>query len=466
LGHDYAAALALISLGTRRGFFFSAEEIMSTLYFNPQTKVIFASDELQDTAHEITADEVDMLKADGATVDPSADTVLGNSTQTDGAQAAPAVDASANGSATEGEQGNVSSDPATVASVSDTSATASDSASTDSATSNTTSTDDSGSNLSSSEPSNAGNAAPAVDTSSAAETSQTAPAADLSSSTSADVGNALGGAPSADSQSVDASSSALGSGSDAGNASAAVDSSPTVTAAETPEPASSVQPEYTESATDADVGNVTDDTSASGGDGPDVSSTDQSTVSSAPVDASGTPVTGVAASDVDAPEPVVTDAQAEPGGAGAADLNPTPAAPNLDSQATPSTVSSDGVITNVILWDGESEWTPPENATVVALEDGSSVSIGWTYDGSNFTAPSPPPPPVLSPEQIKAQNTAMRDSLLVMATNAIAPLQDAVDLDEATDAETALLKQWKQYRVAVNRVDLTAQNVIWPSPPA
>lgn len=51
-------------------------------------------------------------------------------------------------------------------------------------------------------------------------------------------------------------------------------------------------------------------------------------------------------------------------------------------------------------------------------------------------------------------------------TGLIAPLQDAVDLDEATDEETALLKQWKQYRVALNRLDLsTAPDITWPDKP-
>ncbi|WP_250502816.1 hypothetical protein [Caballeronia sp. AZ7_KS35] len=72
------------------------------------------------------------------------------------------------------------------------------------------------------------------------------------------------------------------------------------------------------------------------------SSSNQSTDSAVYADASGTQVTGAAVSDVEAPEPVVTDAQADPGGAGAADRNPTPAAPNLDAQAAES-VSSDAV---------------------------------------------------------------------------------------------------------------------------
>lgn len=65
-----------------------------------------------------------------------------------------------------------------------------------------------------------------------------------------------------------------------------------------------------------------------------------------------------------------------------------------------------------------------------------------------------------------SMNTGGRDTLLMQAALAIAPLQDAVDLDVATDAETALLKLWKQYRVAVNRVDLTQASPTWPIAPA
>ncbi|HBP2504703.1 TPA: tail fiber assembly protein, partial [Pseudomonas aeruginosa] len=62
-----------------------------------------------------------------------------------------------------------------------------------------------------------------------------------------------------------------------------------------------------------------------------------------------------------------------------------------------------------------------------------------------------------------------RDTLLQEATLRIAPLQDAIDLDEATQAEMEELKGWKQYRVALNRVDQQAgypSQVDWPSPPA
>ena len=67
--------------------------------------------------------------------------------------------------------------------------------------------------------------------------------------------------------------------------------------------------------------------------------------------------------------------------------------------------------------------------------------------------------------QVQAE-TALRRSA---ADSAIAPLQDAVDIDEATEAETALLKDWKRYRVALNRLPEQSgypTDIDWPAPPA
>lgn len=129
-------------------------------------------------------------------------------------------------------------------------------------------------------------------------------------------------------------------------------------------------------------------------------------------------------------------------------------------------VIAGNVVTNVIVWDGNpDEWQPPEGATAIDLGDDSTVGIGWMYVDGRFSAP-PVDLPTLTPEQIRAQNTAARDSFLDLATRAMAPLQDAVDLEEATPEETALMKLWKQYRIAVNRVDLTQQNPVWPVAPS
>lgn len=111
----------------------------------------------------------------------------------------------------------------------------------------------------------------------------------------------------------------------------------------------------------------------------------------------------------------------------------------------------------------ENRFTAELVATMVDITDADpQPQAGWVYENDEF---SPPKPYMPSAPEILAANSATRDSLLSIATLAIAPLQDAVDLDDATPAETALLKKWKQYRVAVNRIDLTQLDVAWPSSP-
>ncbi|OON33544.1 phage tail protein [Izhakiella australiensis] len=52
------------------------------------------------------------------------------------------------------------------------------------------------------------------------------------------------------------------------------------------------------------------------------------------------------------------------------------------------------------------------------------------------------------------------------ANDNIAPLQDAVDLDMATDDEKKQLAAWKKYRVLLSRVDTsTAPDITWPEIP-
>ena len=53
--------------------------------------------------------------------------------------------------------------------------------------------------------------------------------------------------------------------------------------------------------------------------------------------------------------------------------------------------------------------------------------------------------------------------LLTQANNVIATLQDAVELDMATEEETANLQEWKKYRVLLSRVDV--DKPVWPPLP-
>ena len=59
-----------------------------------------------------------------------------------------------------------------------------------------------------------------------------------------------------------------------------------------------------------------------------------------------------------------------------------------------------------------------------------------------------------------------KNSLMQAANEHIAPLQDAVDLEIATEKENSLLEAWKKYRVLLNRVNTTtAPDIEWPTGP-
>ncbi|HCD6548756.1 TPA: tail fiber assembly protein [Escherichia coli] len=59
-----------------------------------------------------------------------------------------------------------------------------------------------------------------------------------------------------------------------------------------------------------------------------------------------------------------------------------------------------------------------------------------------------------------------KNNLMQVASEHIAPLQDAADLEIATEEETSLLEAWKKYRVLLNRVDTsTAPDIEWPVNP-
>jgi hypothetical protein len=69
-----------------------------------------------------------------------------------------------------------------------------------------------------------------------------------------------------------------------------------------------------------------------------------------------------------------------------------------------------------------------------------------------------------APVDYAAEAQRNKLELLTQANNVIATLQDAVDLNMATDEETANLLEWKKYRVLLSRVDINTP--VWPRLPA
>ncbi|MDE8559059.1 tail fiber assembly protein [Pantoea vagans] len=86
--------------------------------------------------------------------------------------------------------------------------------------------------------------------------------------------------------------------------------------------------------------------------------------------------------------------------------------------------------------------------------------FNYLYDGKGFTAP------VIEIQEPVFIATSRKAAAMDEAGQAIAPLQDAVDVGMATDAEAALLTAWKKYRVLLNRVDVSAApDITWPEAP-
>ncbi len=74
--------------------------------------------------------------------------------------------------------------------------------------------------------------------------------------------------------------------------------------------------------------------------------------------------------------------------------------------------------------------------------------------------------PKLTQEQSIEIAEEQKQYLLSEAVGSIAPLQDAVDLGMETPEEEALLREWKKYRVMLNRVDTSlAPDITWPQKP-
>ncbi|EFH6041019.1 tail fiber assembly protein [Escherichia coli] len=125
-------------------------------------------------------------------------------------------------------------------------------------------------------------------------------------------------------------------------------------------------------------------------------------------------------------------------------------------------VNSDGLIINIVVWDGVTEWGPPEGTHAVRCGD-NLCGIGGTYKDGVFTFP---PAPEVPKEDLINQAEQQKANLIAEASQTISILQDAVDLDMATDEERTQLTTLKKYRVLLSRVDTSkAPDIDWPEEP-
>lgn len=98
----------------------------------------------------------------------------------------------------------------------------------------------------------------------------------------------------------------------------------------------------------------------------------------------------------------------------------------------------------------------PENVPDEFTAAGEKALGGaFLFDGGEIIA---------APIDYEAEAQRKKVELMTQANNVIATLQDAVELNMATDEETANLQEWKKYRVLLSRVDINTP--VWPPLPA
>lgn len=84
----------------------------------------------------------------------------------------------------------------------------------------------------------------------------------------------------------------------------------------------------------------------------------------------------------------------------------------------------------------------------------------WVFDGNAITEKA------MTLAELVEQAQQTKVAKIAAATAVIAPLQDAVELGRASEAEQARLLGWKNYRVDLNQLDISSPSeIVWPESP-
>lgn len=51
-------------------------------------------------------------------------------------------------------------------------------------------------------------------------------------------------------------------------------------------------------------------------------------------------------------------------------------------------IIANGIVVNIILWDGESDWAPQDGQIAVPVPDDVFVDISYVFDGGVFSPPN------------------------------------------------------------------------------
>ncbi|MEX6277077.1 tail fiber assembly protein [Providencia hangzhouensis] len=122
----------------------------------------------------------------------------------------------------------------------------------------------------------------------------------------------------------------------------------------------------------------------------------------------------------------------------------------------------DGIVTNMVQ---DISTLYPENMSVTEfprseLPKQLAANGYWCWDGTQFIDKSQ------SSEVLQQAAQYKKAQLIALATQKIAPLEDAEILRDITDTESTQLAEWRRFRLQVNRIETTlAPHIDWPVPP-
>lgn len=129
----------------------------------------------------------------------------------------------------------------------------------------------------------------------------------------------------------------------------------------------------------------------------------------------------------------------------------------------------------VLQWQDTELWNYAEAPEGTAIETPTEEEwdnrqmLKWFLDGTLTRTAQAPAAPKSTKDEAVAIAMKKCEELLKQAAKAIAPLQDAVDLNDATTTEKSNLIAWKRYRIAVNRVQDQSGyplQIDWPATPS
>ncbi|CQD39664.1 tail fiber assembly protein [Yersinia mollaretii] len=123
-------------------------------------------------------------------------------------------------------------------------------------------------------------------------------------------------------------------------------------------------------------------------------------------------------------------------------------------------VDKSGLVVNMVVWDGKTQWTPPEGLTPIEAE---VAGIGWAYIDGKFIQP---PDPALPHEEYVAQAENNKSGLMNLAVRKISLWHAKLTLEMISDGDKQKLIAWVDYMDLLDAVDASlAPNIEWPVTP-